>query len=190
MKSVVIESAAKAIARSELAPEGQRVFDTDRNYWNWAFSAREREVYRKQARAALIAVNINVRSRRALKTALDQERRRADKLQAKLEKLKADHLPTEKRYDKLGEMRCVARAEGRLMVRRFGRAVSSFTMDQKEWDASPVSRFGRTVRDEGNPDRCKSLPGAACERRQGPPVLAARRGHEAAPAGQHPTGLA
>ena len=51
-----VELAAKALAASELTSIGIQKIQTDPEYWTWAFSARERERYRKMARAALGAV--------------------------------------------------------------------------------------------------------------------------------------
>ena len=53
----------------------------------------------------------------------------------RLRKRLAAAFPTERRYDIYGEIRTLARApEGYRIVRRTGRAVCSFVMNDLEWD--------------------------------------------------------
>lgn len=49
----------------------------------------------------------------------------------------------ERRYDRYGEFRCLAHAEGYLMVRRFGRGVSIMSVEQ--WNKMPVVEDKVTV---------------------------------------------
>lgn len=127
-----IEAAAKAVAWLDLTPLGRKQCD-----WHKSFSPAERAKYRCQAKAALAAVEINPRSRRVLAKALERERKRADKLQVKL----ADAFPKERRYDRMGEIRTLVRAEGRRIVRRTGCAIANFNMSDKEWDALATKPF-------------------------------------------------
>lgn len=94
-------------------------------------SYRKGEPFKFMARAAISVMNPNVKSRRILKKALDAERRRNEKMAAKL----AATFPTEHRRDDLGEIRTLCRApEGYRIVRRTGCCVASFVMTDEEWN--------------------------------------------------------
>lgn len=89
--------------------------------------------YNNMARAAIkvVQAHYKVKSARILKVALDRERRKTAKLEARI----AAAFPAERRYDRFGEMRTLARApEGYRIIRRTGCGVWSFVMTDTEWN--------------------------------------------------------